>query len=454
MTKAKLNQQQEVPKRAGLTAGRRMGNKLGDREQGTGNRGQGPNNLYPKNGNSYAIQFLIAVVVAAVLLVSAVPAAHAGLKRVGPVNNVPSVGGYPAWYQDTTGLALEFCDPKNQAELDGGWCLLLPVDIPVVPEVFPTNFVDEHFWYAAEASMTTGNSGKALLVLAVEAAFAADVEPGGQISFSRIRVKLTDVPVPGTYRFIHPYGEELFTCPDECRGAAGDLIFFSDDVGIAPLIFTDALTSRLGPFLLPSNTPGGPELPATPGPAGLYIADPARSGPVTGSPLPNFIDSTGASRNHNIFRIEGPVGSNLDGNGHDFIETTDFALMGRVFQGAIAGEATVDHAVYARTAASQKVDVYATAFPATQGRLPAGLPPAVIVPVLAFFDAPCTATPDENGNPGPPFSAPVGFLPNLMSAAGSHYFGQSHPATLPLEVCIQMNALTAGGQPVEVFFPA
>ena len=39
--------------------------------------------------------------------------AHAVLERAGPVNIAPSVGGFPAWYQDTTGIALEFCDPKN-----------------------------------------------------------------------------------------------------------------------------------------------------------------------------------------------------------------------------------------------------------------------------------------------------------------------------------------------------
>lgn len=56
----------------------------------------------------------------AVLLAGAVPAAHAVLERVGPVSNLPPIGGYPAWYQDTTGLTLEFCDPKNPSEAGGG----------------------------------------------------------------------------------------------------------------------------------------------------------------------------------------------------------------------------------------------------------------------------------------------------------------------------------------------
>jgi hypothetical protein len=387
-------------------------------------------------------------VVFAVLLVGAVPAAYAVLERVGPVNNAPSVGGYPAWYQDTTGLALEFCDPKNQAEVNGGWCLLLPADVPVAPEVFPSAFADEHFWFAADATIDTNPSLRALLVLAVEAAFAAEVAPGGQMAFSRIRVRMDPVPVSGTYRFIHPYGEELI------EGTAGDRIFFTDDVGLAPLVFTEALTSRLGPFLLPSNSPGGPELAAVPGPVSgkRYIADPGRSGPVTGSPLPNFIDSTGASRNHNIFRIEGPVGSNLDGQGNNFIETTNFSLMGRIFQGAIAGRVTVDRASYERPVAGpNKVDVFVTAFPSTQGRIPPNAAPAVVTPVLVYFDGPCV-------DPITGDSALAGLTSNQMFAAGSRYLGQSVPAVIPkspTEVCVvQTNALAANNQFTSAFFPA
>lgn len=97
--------------------------------------------------------------------------------------------------------------------------------------------------------------------------------------------------VSGTYRFIHPYREESL------EGVAGGVIFFTDDVGVgcAPGQFDGSMGSRQGPFLLPSATPGGLELPpvAGPVPGKLYLADPGRSGPVTGSTLPNFIDSTG-----------------------------------------------------------------------------------------------------------------------------------------------------------------
>lgn len=418
----------------------------------------------------FRVKWAVGLAVAlGVLVAGSVPAAHAILQRVGPVSNAPSVGGFPAWYQDTTGLALEFCDPKNQAELDGGWCLLLPGDPPVVPEIFPDQFFDEHFWFAANATMPLGNGGSAGLVLAVEAAFATAVQPGDQIAFSRIRMRLDPVPVTGTYRFIHPYGEEIF------EAAVGERIFFTDDVGIncppgGP--FNCALASRLGPFLLPSATPGGPEMPpltalnptpdsdpahfggvfaptAYPGNGKSYIADPARIGPVTGSPL-----------GQNLFRIEGPAGSNLDGANHNFIETTDFSLMGRVFEGAIASEVRVDRASYARSAASRKVDVFANAFPATQARIPAGPAPAVVAPLLRFYDDACGATP-AGVSTAPPAGTAVHAMasPGLMtppqSAPASIYWGQSRPALIPPAVCVEHeNSVAAGGQIVPVFFQA
>ncbi|MFL5277647.1 MAG: hypothetical protein ACJ79T_14310, partial [Myxococcales bacterium] len=63
-------------------------------------------------------------IVGSLLTLSITFPAHAALQRVGPVSNAPSIGGFPTWYQDKTGLALEFCDMLNQSELTGGWCLL------------------------------------------------------------------------------------------------------------------------------------------------------------------------------------------------------------------------------------------------------------------------------------------------------------------------------------------
>ena len=403
--------------------------------------------------------------------------AQAVLQRVGPVSAANQDGGFPSWYQDTTGLALEFCSPKNALEVNGGWCLLLP---PVAaPETFPDNFFIEHFYFAGTGSVTPRTGGRALVVLAEEASFANgfNVIPGEQITFSRIRVWLTNVPVTGTYRFIHPYGEEVI------QGVAGDRIFFTDDVGLTCLgSFDCSMKSRLGPWLLPSTTPGGAEMPAlsatnltpdtdpahfggafapTPYPGtGTYIADPARIGPVTGSPLPNFIDSTGASRNHNIFRIEGPAGSGLGidpatGAVVDWIETTNFNLAGRVYTGSMPAAATIDRASYTRNATGQKVDVLATGLPSTSARLPANVAAPSVPPTLSFFDAACAGTVDPvTGAILPPYSAPLGATETQMLATGQEYWGQISPAVLPSTVCVKNgNARDALGNLVPTFEP-
>src|SRR3954447_7228331 len=126
---------------------------------------------------------------------AAVPLAFGALERVGPVDNSGPGGGYPAWYQDKTGLTLDFCSPTNQAEVDGGWCVLLPPDVPNPPESFPNKFFDEHFYSLANATGTTTNGGKAKLVLALEGAFGGGPPAvGDQIVFARIRVVVTNIP--------------------------------------------------------------------------------------------------------------------------------------------------------------------------------------------------------------------------------------------------------------------
>jgi hypothetical protein len=416
----------------------------------------------------YRIQRSILPALAAILTLGAVSPARAALERVGPINPAPAVGGFPAWYQDTSGLALEFCSPSNASEVAGAWCLLAAGDVPNVPESFPTSFFDEHFYFAAGSSLAPATGGTAILTLALESAFGGTgaVQAGNQITFTRIRVKLTDVPTTGTYRFIHPYGEESID------GAAGDRIFFTDDVGIGAVgDFSGALDSRVGPFLVASATPGGAEMPPVtaanpspdkdpahfggafaptpyPGTGAAYIADPARTGPVTGSPLPQFRDSNGALRDHNIFRIEGPQGSNLGGQGIDFIETTDFTLMGRVLTSAIAGRVTVDRASFTRGPSATKLDVFASGFQTTDGRLPAQPRPAPVSPALSFYEAPCKADPATGA-----LSAPTGLTSQGMYQDGTRFWAQSVPASIPAAVCVKDDAArNAAGQVVPAFF--
>ena len=60
------------------------------------------------------------ILLVAIALALAAGSAHAALERTGPVSSAPTIGGYPSWFQDKTGVTIEFCDRKNQAELDGG----------------------------------------------------------------------------------------------------------------------------------------------------------------------------------------------------------------------------------------------------------------------------------------------------------------------------------------------
>lgn len=364
--------------------------------------------------------------------------ANAILERVGPVD---PANGFPKWYMDSSGLALELCLPQNVAEVDGAYCLLVAGDPPSIPEVFPSAFFDEHFYGGGEALFVHPNRDTKL-ILHLEAAFANGAAiPGDQIVFTRIRFHLNPAPTTGTYRVIHPYGEEIFNVN------AGDRIYFTDDVGICGN-FTCAMQGRFGPFLLPSVVPGGAEQPPVVGPAGrLYIAAPTRLGPITGSPLPDFLGNDGVLRNHNIFRIEGPPGSELGGPGIDFLETYNFSLMGRIFTGQIPSKVTVDRASYTRTPTSQQVDVFAKAFSTAASRLPAGVRPVAVAPVTSFFSAPCGTVLNALGEVIG-LTAPVGTpLETLMSSENNTLpylrWGQMFPALgtpIPSSVCVKDNS--------------
>lgn len=391
----------------------------------------------------------------------------------GPVD---PANGFPIWYQDTTGLTLDLCLPQSQAEMT--WCLLPPIPNGVPPEIFPSNWAIENFYSDASAGGTQqGASIKLIIDLENSFANGITVLPGDQVVFGRTRIKISPLPFSGDYTVYTPVG--VFPFPNQ---VAGDKIFFTEDVGLAAAgDFSAALHGRLGPFLLPSVTPGGPEVPpmpdlqpgqdpffdavaagggATPYPNNgrRYIADPGRLGPITGGKTmiagqALYTVNDGTTRDPNIFRVEGP-------NGFVF-ETTQFSVMGRIYEGPIAGNLKIDRATYARTSSNSpggpsvnKVDVFATASSATQGRLPAGQPSTTVAPQVSYFNAPCTATIDAQGNPGPPFSAPAGGTAVQMLNTGNTFFGESAPATIPTQVCVQSNAVNGAGQTINTYTPA
>ncbi len=285
------------------------------------------------------------------MLLGILGVAQADLARIGPID---PANGYPAWYQDKTGLVLDLCLP-NATDLLNGNCLLLPADIPTgtAPESFPANFAEEHFYWNATSLMTVAGGGRATLVLALEGAFGnGPVLDGDQMVFSRIRV-LVDVPEPGgTYTVTHPYGVEVF--PNVAPGTRA--IFFTEDIGLAPGIFTTVLNGRVGPFLVAADPLGNPLPPVVLPGGNTFLADPNFDTQVTGSPFGT-----------NFFRIEGP---NIGGPGINMIETDLFSLMGKVHTAPVAALLDVSRATYARDAVSAQIDVFATSAAAIGGPQP------------------------------------------------------------------------------------
>jgi hypothetical protein len=359
----------------------------------------------------------------AAIFLLAMPMAFAQLERFGPVN---SATGYPAWYQDKTGLTLEFCTPANLAELQGGWCVLLPGDT-VAPENIDIagQFSDEHFYFLAGAAGTTINGGKAKLVLGLEGAFGGGpVLKGDQIVFARIRAVVTNLPA-GDYKVYHPYG-----IIGPVHVDAGGKLFVTEDVGLTPGAFDTALGGKVGPFLLPASVPGGAEIAAVlnPSTGRLYLADPARLGPITGSPV-----------GQNFFRVvsvtplgEADVLNAATGTG----PVTDFNLAGRVYTGSIPGRVTVDRAVYTSDGNGRRVDVFASVFPTVQARVPGGPKPVEMTPQLDYYHGACNVDPATGV-----LSAPTGQAFAPMRTAGHIAWGQSAPATMaepiPLQVCVE-----------------
>ncbi|NTU47738.1 MAG: hypothetical protein HGA84_01880, partial [Syntrophobacteraceae bacterium] len=267
------------------------------------------------------------------------------------LDGVGNSTGYPRWYQDSTGQALELClaptPSPNVAPPDPTalMCIVLetPLLFPDNPLVFPSNFPPESFWFLAETIIDTNpppgqTTGQAFYRAAIEAAFANELPAvGDQVSFARIRIRI-DVPEPGgTYVVTHPYGVEIF--PNVVPGIRA--INFTSDIGLfppPPSNFNGALNGAIGPFL--NRAVAGvatPYIVAGAGGPETYIGDPNLLEPVVGSPFGT-----------NFVRVEGP---NININLTDNVESSLFTLMGRVFTDPLPSPLVLDRVTYSRDAA-------------------------------------------------------------------------------------------------------
>jgi hypothetical protein len=204
---------------------------------------------------------------------------------------------FAQYYSDRNGVALELCTEKNDI---AGACIFDPV-IPGNTFSESLGFGAEAFWWAADASMPFG-TGTASLVLAVEAAFAAeDPIPGDEFAFGRVRMRI-DVPEAGTYKVTYPFGEETFTVDAPGIKAINTTL----DTGAFSPDNSGPLKSKIGAFLeWDTGAPPG------------YVGDGATPHAVKGSP-----------GGFNKFRVE-KVG------GGPVAETNQFVVSGKKWSGQV-----------------------------------------------------------------------------------------------------------------------
>jgi len=278
------------------------------------------------------VTFCCGAILLLAMLVAA-PSAWAALSNLGiPI----APHGFPAFYSDANGLALEPCLPADQfgQDTEGNpvpagnstrpeLCFFDPID-PANPDSVKLGVGGESFWWMGDATMDMPGGGRAVLVLGLEGAFGGAGEPadGQQISFGRVRIRI-DTPTAGTYTVTYPYGVEVFqNVPAGTRA-----INVTFDIGainqLTPVLgFSGALSSALGPFLTWPSYASDPSLqvaeidPGTGLPTGTileqYVGDPN---------VPHVV--TGSTTGNNFFRVQGP-------NGLD-VQTDLFNVMGKIY---------------------------------------------------------------------------------------------------------------------------
>ena len=215
---------------------------------------------------------LAAGVVSAPAQAQAPVGAGIGTGPIGPITE--HYGFFPEFYTDGIGRQLQLCIDPNDATC------LIALPNPALPQSFPSNFLEEGFYWTAGAE-----ANGATLIMAQEATF--DGIDGNQAVFGRLRVRIRNIPA-GRYRFTTPYGQ--FEAVTDGQTDVGT------DVGCGPVIgapcnpvtFQASSGSALGPNFLSNVTD-----PIRLGAAGTapLLAGPA--GGVSFSSNPALIDKVG-----------------------------------------------------------------------------------------------------------------------------------------------------------------
>ncbi|MFZ4717820.1 MAG: choice-of-anchor D domain-containing protein [Ilumatobacteraceae bacterium] len=185
--------------------------------------------------------------------------------------------GFPEWFQDVNGVRVAPClDPNDTnclAPLTGpGYDATLPLS-------FPTNFPDEFFYSAVDSEPISATdcsaapTGTISAHLALEAAFAnADVIPGDQMVFGRIRFRVGDdsgLCANSWYTFKTPYGDVTVQTDENGTLLGRVAAANTTDIGcfptaVVPCDYAVTLTAPPLALGLLRQDPADPDLPAAP----------------------------------------------------------------------------------------------------------------------------------------------------------------------------------------------
>lgn len=251
--------------------------------------------------------------------------------KYGAVSAETSPHGFPLWYEDAAGRRVELCVDVNN-----------PFCGPVTPveASFPeAGFGEEGFYWSAEAA-ATGPAGSALLILALEAAFGGDgaARNGNQIVFGRLRLRI-DLPGPGRYTILHPYGEKTFIAT-----AAGrrEINYTLDEGAMDPLLgrpVDPAAPESAGnpedPALILRNFEGVLSSPIM---QSLLVWDTFNTDPTSLDAVVNGRYMGDGGTPHTV--VGSPLGRNaftvLNPDGGVLYETNLFTIVGKVYTGVPA----------------------------------------------------------------------------------------------------------------------
>lgn len=270
--------------------------------------------------------------------------------KAGPVN---PVNGFSTWVQDSQGVALELCLSGPDA---GPPCFFDPVD-PNNAYSVQVGFGAEAFWWLASGTLNIPPL-QTVVVMAAEAAWVAEVPgPGENFPFTRLRVVI-DVPSPGIYTLVHPYGQQSWTVDQALFDATGGKRAIVEPLDI-PFTPDQMNQGRVGPWLKSVNPAGGfftfPEFPGK-----QFIGDGALRA-AEGSPCgTNFLRLTATALDGITPIALSP--NNEDGDGDPNTAFTDqFAVNGQMFAGQVQTPLTASGSYSRATDGSGRVNLFATA---------------------------------------------------------------------------------------------